>query len=117
MGSEVTIFEGPYRLSVGPEVYHLLRTKEGGSHQEGVLGGVQACVERWRPNGVYWGLEGYCANRVELHGHTASGREIVSRLTEKRLRGGWVTIFSANFTRFQLVPFLAEGSMNARTNL
>ncbi len=107
-GNEITIFEGPYRISVGPTVYHLQRTKEGGSNQQGVLGGVQACVERWRPKGVYWGLEGtYATGR--LHGHTASGRTIDSRLTEKEVEGRLGYNIAANFNRFQLVPFICGG--------
>ena len=106
--SEITFFEGPYRVSIGPEVYHLTRTKEGGSQQKGVLGGVQASLERWRPNGAYWGIQGNCAVG-RLHGHTARGTEIVSRLTEKQVEGRLGYNVAADSTRFQLIPFVLAG--------
>ncbi len=105
---KITIFQGPYHLSVGPEAYHLVRKKDGGSRQKGVLGGVAGCFERWRPNGFYWGVEGSCASG-RLRGHTPRGAKIVSRLTEKQIEGRLGYNITADSNRFELVPFVSGG--------
>ncbi len=85
-GQELTILRGPYRLSVGPEVYHLKRLKATGAKQTGVLGGIQVDFERWRPKAIYWGVQ-YSWAGGRLNGHKANGAKLASRLTETLIEG------------------------------
>ncbi len=76
----------PHAFSLGPEVYYLKRTKEGGSWQDGWLYGVSGTYERWPCKGFYWAADGYWATG-EIEGKTASGNRLKSTLTQSQIEG------------------------------
>ena len=71
---------------IGPEVYHLHRSKKGGSWQSGWLYGGRSLYERRIPFGLYWALEGYYAYG-HITGKSSSGRCLKSHLTESEIEG------------------------------
>lgn len=85
-GIAFTLFNGPYDIQLGPEVYYLERNKEGGSTQNGVLYGVHGKFERQIPGKFYWAVDGYIARGI-LHGKNALKNPLKSTLTESEIEG------------------------------
>lgn len=83
-------FIGPTRLSVGPEIYHLSRRLNGGTHQSGTLYGGQLRYDRLRDNSLYLAARGRIA-KGDLIGSTGSGDHIKSVMRETEVEGriGW----------------------------
>lgn len=52
---------GHATLSIGPEIYHQDRNKDGGEDQNGTLVGTRLRYERLAPCCLYWGVDGYYA--------------------------------------------------------
>lgn len=77
---------GPHRVEVGPEWYHLKRTREGGSKQTGDLHGIHATYDRAPSCGIYWGADGYAVTG-DLSGKTAKGFKTKSNVKEREIEG------------------------------
>lgn len=68
--SAETLFESSAnRLLIGPEAYHVYRTRDGGNHQKGWLFGVRGIYDHIQRCGVYWAVEGSYAGGL-LYGST-----------------------------------------------
>jgi len=74
------------RVSVGPEIYRVKRTRLGGACQAGVLYGGRAIYERIPSSGLYWSAEGLIAQGI-LKGKMHSGDKVRSTFTDKGLEG------------------------------
>jgi hypothetical protein len=71
---------------IGPEIYHLKRTREGGSSQSGWLYGGRALYERRKSFGFYWAADGYYASGT-ITGKNSLHNTLKSRLTEAEAEG------------------------------
>src|SRR5690242_19205652 len=106
---QFTALEGPYYLSVGPEMYYSLRNKEGGSKQSGFLYGAHFTFERRAPCKFYWGLDGYIA-RGTMWGHTGSGAKLKSTLTDTQFEGTLGYTFHKRMNHcLSFTPFVGYG--------
>lgn len=73
--------EEVYRFSLGPEIYHMKRWRQGGTRQRGWLFGGRVRAERIKDFGWYVGLDGLYAEG-ELRGQTGSGFPLQSNVTD-----------------------------------
>ncbi|MCB1112507.1 MAG: hypothetical protein H7A37_10075 [Chlamydiales bacterium] len=79
-------FQGPHQFSLGPEFFHMRRTKEGGGRKDGWLYGVHFRYDRVRPCSLYWGMDAYWAKGT-LRGSTSSGSPCKSIKTDMNVEG------------------------------
>ncbi len=80
------LLDGPHRISVGPQFYHVKRLRDGGSRQTGWLCGLRGSYERLKPNAFYWAAEGSWA-QGSIDGTTASGTRIKSDMMDSEVEG------------------------------
>lgn len=101
---------GPHAVAIGPDVYHLSRKREGGTHQDGWLGGFRAGYLRLRPNGIYAAADLRYAIGTQ-DGKTSSGADLKSRLQEFEIEGdlGWTFGVCPGGRLFTLTPYLGYG--------
>jgi len=72
--SAETLYEtGNNRFLIGPEAYHVYRTRDGGTHQKGWLFGVRAIYDHIQRCGLYWACEGSYAGGL-LYGSSKPKR-------------------------------------------
>lgn len=102
-GNECLNFLPLYKASIGPEIYHIKRTREGGASQSGTAVGVRGSFERIGRYKWYAGVEGlYGCGTIK--GHSANGNRLKSRLTDRMIEGrvgytfqskcGWLPSFT-----------------------
>jgi len=72
----------PYWVSAGPESFHFVRNREGGTHQEGRIDGMRISFDRIKCCSWYLGADYLVANG-KLKGETATGRHLKSELTDQ----------------------------------
>lgn len=97
-----------HQLFIGPEIYYVKRTKEGGAQQSGPLYGVRAGYERIKRYKFYWGLDGLYA-RGTIKGKVADQRlksELIDSNVEVRM--GYTFASKCGF-RPSLTPFFGVG--------
>ena len=92
-----------YKASIGPEVYHIKRTREGGASQSGTAVGVRGSFERIGRYKWYFGLEGLYGSGT-INGHSGNGVKLKSKLTDRMVEGragytfqskdGWLPSFT-----------------------
>lgn len=101
---------GPHAIAVGPDVYHLDRTREGGTHQDGWLGGARLGYVRLRPNGIYAAADVRYAIG-SLDGKSSSGAALESTVQEFEAEGdlGWTLGFCPCGSQFLFTPYLGYG--------
>lgn len=96
------------KVSVGPEIYHLERKREGGSKQKGIMYGVRASYDRLGRYKWYLGAEGFYAQGW-LKGHTKLAK-LKSTMVQESLEGRFGYTFQAkNCLRPSLTPFIGFG--------
>lgn len=71
-----------YFITAGPEIYHFIRNREGGTHQSGRIDGVRFGIDRIKSYGLYVGLD-YLLADGGLEGKTATGLALKSTLTDE----------------------------------
>lgn len=71
---------------IGPEWYHVKRTKSGGTKQQGHLLGGRLGYGRLKRYGWYWGGEGSYAHG-RLKGHSGTGNKLRSYLADLSIEG------------------------------
>lgn len=98
-----------HRVGIGPSVYHLRRDRDGGSSQDGYLGGISIYYERIKPYGFYWSFEGSLA-QGSIYGRSGGGSplESVKRDTEVEGHLGYAFYPWGVF----LTPFVGAGYFN-----
>lgn len=94
---------------VGPEIYYVDRTREGGAQQDGVLYGVRAGYDHMRRYKFYWGVEGLWAKGV-LRGKHAEHGPLHSDFMDANVEGrlGY-TLQSKCWRCASVVPFVGLG--------
>ncbi|WP_068470984.1 hypothetical protein [Candidatus Protochlamydia phocaeensis] len=106
---------GGNQVFVGPEIYHVKRTKEGGAAQHGYLYGVRVGYERVKRYKVYWGLDGLYATG-SLKGKL-DGQHLKSNLTDINLEERVGYTFQAKCDwRPSLTPFIGIGYFWEKNN-
>jgi len=101
---------------IAPELYHVKRTKVGGSEQTGVLYGGQIGYDRFKRYGWYVGFEGLYATG-HLKGYSGKKERIKSDLSDAYAEGRFGYTFQqkcgyhARFT-----PYLGGGYFRERNN-
>lgn len=106
----------PNILSIGPEFYHVKRTREGGSKQTGFLYGGRICFDYIKRYSFYWGAEGAYAKGM-LKGKSGSGSSLKCHDREAELEGR----FGYTFQRKRgyllgITPFAAYGVFQEKNN-
>lgn len=95
-------------LNIGPEIYHIDRTREGGVKQNGTIYGVRAGWNFIKRYNFYWGVDGLWA-RGQLEGRT-DGVKIKSTYTDKNIesRMGY-TLQCKNWRGASFTPYFGVG--------
>lgn len=93
---------------IGPEIYHVKRTKEEGISQKGEMYGVRLGYDYVRRSAIYFGVDELFAHGT-LKGHR-NGIEIKSTLRDANLEGrlGY-TFQSKGCYKFSFSPFIGIG--------
>lgn len=102
-------FPLPNKLSIGPEIYHLQRIREGGTKQSGWLYGVKASYDRIKRYRLYWGIEALYAKGT-LNGHNALDDKLKSSYTDEHVEGRFGYTFQSKCAyQPSLTPFVGYG--------
>lgn len=107
---------GAQTLSLGPQVYELVRKRDGGSHQKGWLGGVQLFYQRLPTNGFYLDAELNYGTGL-LKGHSSGTSSLKSTMTEFSAIGrlGWTLSFCC-LRSFSFSPYAGYGWFRGRND-
>lgn len=98
-----------YKTTIGPEIYHVKRTREGGASQSGCLYGVRGSFERIGRYKWYLGLEGLYG-RGAITGHSGTGAKLKSTLTDRFIEGRLGYTFQAKCAFIpSFTPFFGYG--------
>lgn len=97
-----------HRLLIGPEFYHVHRNREGGSKQNGWLGGGRFTYDYLRRHTLYWAVEGAIA-RGTLHGKSKLFKQ-ESNMRDRSIEGrvGY-TFRIRKACKLMLTPFVGGG--------
>lgn len=97
------------QLYIGPEIYHVHRTRNTGSSQNGWIYGVRAGYDHIKRFKFYWGAD-LLYSRGKLDGETQGGETLKSKFTDLIIEGrlGY-TIQQKEGYRLSLTPFLGGG--------
>jgi len=87
-------FPPPNKFTIAPLFYHLQRTREGGTKQDGWIYGVAGSYDRIKRYRLYWGLDASYA-KGNLSGHTGTDDPLKSTYTDERLEGRFGYTFQA----------------------
>jgi hypothetical protein len=74
------------QLYVGPEIYHVHRTREGGAKQDGMLYGIRAGYDRIKRYKIYYGFDALYASGI-LDGKGGSGQCLESKFSDALVEG------------------------------
>ena len=96
-------------FTIAPEVYHLERTRKGGTEQSGTLVGARFNYDHIKRYQFYWGLQGFYGSG-ELRGKNGSRDRIHSRLTDAMAEADLgYTLASKVYPYYSLTPFVGGG--------
>lgn len=112
---ELSCFEipGPHRVQMGPELYRLKKTREGGSKQWSWMGGVRARYDRLTcSSGLYWAIDTMYAHG-NASGKTGNGIHTKSTISDFQVEGriGY-SVLAPYINRLQITPYIAYGYFN-----
>jgi hypothetical protein len=94
---------------LGPEIYYVNRTREGGAQQDGVIYGVRAGYDHVRRYKLYWGIEGLGAKGV-LKGKHAEYGHLYSDWMDANIEGRFGYTFQSKCRPCaSFVPFVGLG--------
>lgn len=94
---------------VGPEIYHIRRTRESGSKQSGTIYAGRVGYDHIKRYKFYWGGD-VLYGKGELHGKSALGRKLKSHFTDFDVEGrlGY-TFEQKEGYQFSFTPFAGIG--------
>lgn len=99
-----------HRLSIGPEVYHLKRMREGGTVQNGVLGGVRLTYDYLGRYLMYYGLDVSYASGT-LKGKSGNGTKQKSHFSDSWCEGRLGYTFQGlTGCKAMFTPFIGLGN-------
>jgi hypothetical protein len=94
---------------IGPEWYHVKRTKQGGTIQNGSALGVHIGYDRLKRFGLYWGADAIYAYGT-LNGKTSAGSTLRSHLTDVNVEGRFgFTFQQKSCVKIGITPYLGTG--------
>ena len=95
--------------SLGPEIYRVYRARHGGTKQSGNAVGVRFTFDHIKRYCIYCGMQGFYGSGI-LHGYSASGSKIRSRLTDSLIEGSLGYTFQMKYSPYvALTPYLGCG--------
>lgn len=99
----------PHILSLGPEAYHVQRTRVGGTKQQGWLYGLRINYDYIKRYHIYWGLDAHWAKGT-LNGHNGGRAILKSSFSDAQIEGRLGYTFQAKcLYQPSLTPFLGYG--------
>lgn len=75
-----------FQIYAGPEIYHVHRTRKGGTYQDGTVYGIKAGYERIKRYKVYFGFDALYASGI-LEGKSGSGNALKSHFSDTYVEG------------------------------
>lgn len=103
-----------HEIHLGPEVYHVARTRSGGTKQDGVLAGVRGIYDRIGRYCWYWGGE-FALAQGSLRGHTGTDARLRSHFDDAMVEGRFgYTLQSCSGTCGLFTPFIGYGFAQER---
>lgn len=98
----------PHQVFVGPEIYHVTRTREGGAEQKGWLYGVRGGYDYIKRNSFYYGIDALYAQGT-LKGRTSEAR-LKSDLTDINVEGRLGYTFQTDTCHYaSFTPYIGIG--------
>lgn len=98
-----------HQIFIGPEIYGVKRSREGGTEQTGILYGVRAGYDYIRRYAFYWGIDGLYASGA-LTGENGENQKIKSQLTDSNIEGRFGYNFqSKSCLSASFIPFIGVG--------
>lgn len=96
-------------IEIGPQIYHLKRSRDGGASQDGTLYGARVSYERVKDFGFYLGAF-VDAAYGPIWGRSSSGASLSSLFTDFEAQGlfGYTISCKSRF-KAQLTPFVGIG--------
>jgi hypothetical protein len=103
------LFAFTQEFEVGPQIYHLKRSRDGGTNQNGTLYGARISYERLKDYGFYFGAF-LDAAYGPITGRSGSGYSLSSNFTDFEAQGlfGYTISCKSRF-KAQLTPFIGVG--------
>lgn len=103
------VFPLPNRLTLGPEISHIKRTREGGGKQTGTLYGVRFNYDRIKRYKLYFGFEALYDSGT-LRGKSGTGQKLKSKFSDEEVevRAGY-TFQAKNCWQPAFTPFVGYG--------
>ncbi len=100
---------GPFQVAIGPEIYYLHRSVEGGSVQNGTMVGPSFKFERFRRCALFWSAQ-YTAAWGKLIGNNGSGSSLRSTMCEQQAEGrlGYNYQWKTGYKPY-ILPFIGYG--------
>jgi hypothetical protein len=96
-------------FALGPEFYHIKRTREGGTRQSGNAIGVRANYDHIKRYKIYWGGQAFYGSGI-LKGHALDGDKIRSRFTDRQIEGSLGYTFAGKEAPyFSFTPYVGYG--------
>lgn len=98
-----------HQLFVQPDLYYIKRTRDGGSHQKGLLHGVKFGYNRLVCDGFYWELNS-SFGEGRIKGRNGLGDTLNSRLSDMNAEGrfGYSILFKKLFC-LSFTPYIGYG--------
>lgn len=94
----------------GPEIYHVHRTRENGSVQDGWLAGVRIGYDAIAPNSFYYGADLLWA-RGTLRGRSSNQNFLKSKFTDESVEARLGYTFQMPcLSHFTFIPFVGGGA-------
>lgn len=104
------------RLSLGPEIYYLQRSRRGGTRQEGTIYGVRATYDYIKRYNIYIGAQALYATGT-LHGHTGAKAKLRSQWTDELIEGNLGYTFEMKcYPHISFTPFGGYGYFRELNN-
>lgn len=106
----------PHKFSIGPEMYRVIRTREGGTRQMGWVYGARFSYERIKRSSCYWAINALYGEG-ELNGLTSTRLTLKSNFIDKQIEGRFGYNFQCN-TLYQpsFIPYLGGGYFSESNN-
>ncbi len=110
-----THFKG-HILTIAPEIYHLKRTRQGGTKQNGTIVGLRASYDHIKRYKIYWGIQAFYGTGI-VRGHTGTKSKIRSRWTDEQIEGNLGYTFQYKFfPNYSFTPFGGYGYFKETNN-
>lgn len=99
----------PHRIFVGPEFYHIHRSRGSGAKQNGWIYGVRAGYERVKRFKIYWGAD-FLYGEGQLHGKSDTAGKLKSTFRDENIEGRLGYTFQKKCSNhLSLTPYVGYG--------